>query len=364
MRLLAPPPFSRRGGVIALLIRLFIVVLVCGALAWPQSGHAEDVKLRYTTSTQVLEGQSATLTVMISTGLKNVTVTLTPKKKGAKSKVLKHGSASANQELNFSWKPAGKGPQNYSAKVEATSSSGTALNWEFDFAFEVSAAMVVNVYTKKADLEQGRIYFSASQPVAEVSLQVLGEGLKVLTESKKTYKGKKGDLSIDYTPPKGEVIVRMTLKITGTNGIWVSQNLIPFSIEIPSEHVPFDSNKHNIRTDAKPVLDASLREIKDKVNRFGKDIELELYVAGYTDTVGKPDDNRKLSGRRAKAIAQYFRQNGIKIPIYYQGFGEDALAVGTPDNTDNEANRRVVYVIANMPPRGANFPHQRWKLLK
>lgn len=348
-----------------LLIRVLIVGLTLGALAWPQSGYAEDVKIRYATSTQVVQGQDATLTVKISTRLKNVKVTLTPTTKGAAtSQVFNHGPAGADEELNFSWTPKGKGTQAYRAKVEATSSSGTALNWDFDFTFDVSPAMVVNVYTKKADLEQGRIYFAASQPVAEVTLQVLGEGRKVLTESKKTYKGKKGDLSIDYTPPAGEVILLMTLKVTGTNGIWVSQNLIPFSIEIPSEYVPFDTNKHNIRPDAKPILDASLREIKDNVARYGKDIELELYVAGYTDTVGKPEANRKLSRKRAKSIAQYFRKSGIKIPIYYQGFGEDALAVGTPDNTDKEANRRVVYVIANMPPRGANFPHQRWKQLK
>ena len=92
---------------------------------------------------------------------------------------------------------------------------------------------------------------------------------------------------------------------------------------------------------------------------------MRLYVGGYTDTVGSPDSNRTLSMNRAKSIARYFKAQGLSLAIYYQGFGEDALAVKTPDNTASEKNRRTVYVLTSQkPPRSALFPKGDWRLLK
>ena len=71
-----------------------------------------------------------------------------------------------------------------------------------------------------------------------------------------------------------------------------------------------------------------------------------------------------LDAQRAEAIARYFKAHGVTVPIYYQGFGEDALAVPTADAVDEARNRRAVYVLANVPPRGAQFPRAQWKRLQ
>ena len=93
-------------------------------------------------------------------------------------------------------------------------------------------------------------------------------------------------------------------------------------------------------------------------------MKIKLYVAGYTDTVGDKKHNYELSNRRAKAIAGYFRKKGFKFPIMFQGFGEDALKEQTPDETDNQANRRAMYVLAgDMAPSGGSFPRQSWENL-
>lgn len=67
-------------------------------------------------------------------------------------------------------------------------------------------------------------------------------------------------------------------------------------------------------------------------------------VDGYTDSVGKPEYNQKLSERRAQAVADYLQAKGVSTGsrMTVQGFGEsDPVA----DNTSAEGraeNRRVV----------------------
>jgi outer membrane protein OmpA-like peptidoglycan-associated protein len=91
---------------------------------------------------------------------------------------------------------------------------------------------------------------------------------------------------------------------------------------------------------------------------------VKLFVAGYTDTVSDRDHNQRLSDARAKSIASWFRRKGLRIPIFYQGFGEDVLAKPTPDEKPEPANRRALYLLASQrPATGGQLPRDAWKEL-
>ena len=93
-------------------------------------------------------------------------------------------------------------------------------------------------------------------------------------------------------------------------------------------------------------------------------LEIKLFIGGYTDTVSDRSYNQGLSERRAKSISNYFRAKGFSLPVYYQGFGEDALAVETDDSVDEIRNRRAIYLLAAWPPKqSANFPRANWRKL-
>jgi outer membrane protein OmpA-like peptidoglycan-associated protein len=80
--------------------------------------------------------------------------------------------------------------------------------------------------------------------------------------------------------------------------------------------------------------------------------------------VGDKGANRTLSQQRARAIGAYFRKKGLSVPIYFQGFGEDALAVKTEDNVDEARNRRALYILSNFPPPVSyHLPRKAWKRL-
>ena len=66
-------------------------------------------------------------------------------------------------------------------------------------------------------------------------------------------------------------------------------------------------------------------------------------IAGHTDTVGTPEENKTLSERRAQAVAIYLEQKFNVAPQRLEtvGMGEDDLAVATGPQVANPRNRRV-----------------------
>ena len=63
--------------------------------------------------------------------------------------------------------------------------------------------------------------------------------------------------------------------------------------------------------------------------------------------------------------ASWFQKRGFPGAIWVQGFGESVLAVGTPDETDEPANRRCVYVLSAQAPRPSpDLPKAAWTRLQ
>ena len=162
----------------------------------------------------------------------------------------------------------------------------------------------------------------------------------------------------------GDEVIQLRVVGTDVDGFWGQVDLSPWAYEVPHEDVVFASGLSEIRPDEVPKLQAALTEVEAIVAKYGSVAQINLYVAGYTDTVGPADSNVTLSRARAQAIAQWFKAAGFAHPIYFQGFGEQGLAVSTPDNTDEPANRRAAYIVAaETPPVSGAIPSRSWKAL-
>ena len=65
-------------------------------------------------------------------------------------------------------------------------------------------------------------------------------------------------------------------------------------------------------------------------------------IRGYTDSVGKPEFNQKLSERRAIAVKDYLESHGVQSGILTaQGFGEDHPIADNKTAKGRAENRRV-----------------------
>lgn len=96
----------------------------------------------------------------------------------------------------------------------------------------------------------------------------------------------------------------------------------------------FDFDKFNLSNVSKNKIKLFLEKYGNKINEYS--------VIGHTDTKGTKKYNLSLSIERAKVVQGLLISEGIdqsKIKIF--GEGENSLAIITPDNTRQPANRRV-----------------------
>jgi outer membrane protein OmpA-like peptidoglycan-associated protein len=101
----------------------------------------------------------------------------------------------------------------------------------------------------------------------------------------------------------------------------------------------FDTNA----TAIKPGFHPTLEKIAKIVNRYGK---THLTVIGHTDNVGTNDYNQRLSERRALAVNDALRGEGV-VPQRLESLGKGESAPRVSNRTDEgrRANRRVEIVI-------------------
>jgi outer membrane protein OmpA-like peptidoglycan-associated protein len=132
---------------------------------------------------------------------------------------------------------------------------------------------------------------------------------------------------------------------------WIGFQVVRFYVEIPHEEIVFASGKWDITEKEEAKLRDPLRLLKDAASKYARQMDVKLYVAGHTDSVGNAKDNQVLSEKRARAIAAYFAEHGLSgVPILVRGFGEGALAVKTADNVAEAKNRRAQYIISSFTP--------------
>jgi len=224
-----------------------------------------------------------------------------------------------------------------------------ALLPPLDFAFDAS------------DLDAGRLTVRPSRPVKAARLERIGVGGVPLG-------GAEVDLSdplqvrFSWTP--GEEVLKLRVEATDEAGVAGFLELSPWSYQVPHEDVVFASGSDTLDPAEEPKLERCWSDVRAVLDKYGDVVKIQLFVAGFTDTVGDVAANDALSQRRARTIARWFRERGFTGGIHYQGFGERVLAVGTPDETDEAANRRAVYLLAaEVPPVSDALPARRWTKL-
>ncbi|MFN7966855.1 MAG: OmpA family protein [Acidobacteriota bacterium] len=107
------------------------------------------------------------------------------------------------------------------------------------------------------------------------------------------------------------------------------------------EGVNFDSDKSDIRSDAKEILDRVVRSLKAY-----PDVNIE--IQGHTDSQSSDAYNLKLSQRRSDAVMNYFVENGIAASrMTAKGYGESKPIADNKTKEGRAKNRRVELHRAN-----------------
>ncbi len=126
-------------------------------------------------------------------------------------------------------------------------------------------------------------------------------------------------VDMDGCPAKGDVIIKAVVE----DGM-----------------VKFDFDKIVIKPEGKRVL--------SKLSNFiqsGQYTVKSMSLVGHTDSIGSDSYNKKLSERRAQAVANYLRSQGANVEMAVSGKGESEPLASNASRDGRAKNRRVEITI-------------------
>ncbi len=105
--------------------------------------------------------------------------------------------------------------------------------------------------------------------------------------------------------------------------------------------ITFDPGASSITNDTTPVVD----EIADILRRCP---DLQVEIAGYTDSQGREEMNQQLSQERATAVLSALRQRRVPVGSFEAiGYGEADPIADNGTEAGREANRRIEFKLVN-----------------
>jgi len=113
-----------------------------------------------------------------------------------------------------------------------------------------------------------------------------------------------------------------------------------FKEEIKLPGVVFETGKADLKPESLPVLDGAIATLK----RYP---DLNIEVAGHTDSRGSDAFNLDLSARRAETVLKYLHDGGVGNALTSRGYGERQPVASNNTDDGRQQNRRVVLRVLN-----------------
>ncbi|AKU91411.1 OmpA family protein [Vulgatibacter incomptus] len=335
-------------------LRALRILLPVAFLAIPIAAHADDISVEVIPKALFGQGKPG-LVLHVNKPVASATAEL----RGPDGKALTLRATNippgSKRELLID-APVGK--TRYEGTLDVVFANGTSGSMPVAFEVLVSKGFTIDPPPKEwFDAKAGTLSFTMTGVADHCEYDVLFDG-KPARQGVERFSGEPAGTKLTLSWPThgdDDTVLRIQFTCHDPDGFFAPMVTHPWALQIPHEEVIFASGKSEVTPGERPKLDAALEKVAVAIRRYGQVVPIKLYVAGHTDTVGDGATNRSLSVSRARAIAAYFRGKGVKIPIFFAGFGADQLAVPTPDQTDEPRNRRADYVLKVDPPSAGSW---------
>jgi len=187
------------------------------------------------------------------------------------------------------------------------------------------------------------------QPIVAL-LTLLENGIETLRQ----VADKNGDIILDLAPGK-----KYDVKVTAPNYFEQNTSLDLQNVKAgekqeislrPMNRIVkgyvFHSNTINFETASDIIDKSSYPELEKIAKQMVDKPSLQLEVGGHTDDVGDEEYNRDLSERRARSVADFFKQRGVKPElISFKGYGETKPIADNTSDAGKSQNRRVEFTV-------------------
>lgn len=338
------------------MVRLICVAALCVSTA----SFADAVNISVSSGVVLGKGQPS-VNVHIQERIAGFKLSL--KRSDGKDVEIKGGGKVGQTRVLELNQPEGK--FSYTGTLTVNLPNGTSSEMPMQFDTELWGPLHMKCEKSDIDFENRKVKFTLSRPAAKAVVQVLMDTGKYAFNGEVPFNGEPAGTALFITWPQAPgKVMKVSIQAHDTATFFTGVEFSPWQIDIAHKEVNFASGKWDVGPEESEKLDESYVAITDVVNKYGQYAEVKLYVIGHTDTVGKGDANKTLSLNRARSIASYLRKRGLRVPIFYEGYGEEALMVGTDDEVAEARNRRADYVMSINPPTLGKVPFEpRWQRL-
>jgi hypothetical protein len=322
--------YTRRLGFLSLLTWLSSVL--------PMAASASDAPLELTLLRTVnLPWQQPEVIVTAQAAVESLVVTVSVDGNPGEARTLRDLPAGATRSITW---PAAAGSHDCEVLVRGTS-AGRAFEARTQARVDVVAPLEVTLAPRDVNLQKGKLRFHTRSDVSFTELALYDLDGNVLHQATKRFDTRASEKGYDLAWPTlhGQV-ARVALRVFSTNDTWADVEWSPLEIEVPHEPIYFDeafvTGPSLEKLDgAYAVLQLTLSEQKDLRG-------LQLYVLG----TGVADGDLDEAKARAHAVAAYFRERGLSLPLFIGG----AVDTGAPS-----AQGEVQAILALQAPSAATW---------
>ncbi|ADC90132.1 OmpA/MotB domain protein [Thermocrinis albus DSM 14484] len=107
--------------------------------------------------------------------------------------------------------------------------------------------------------------------------------------------------------------------------------------------VHFEFNSYTIKKEYIPLLLEVARILKENP-------QIRVRIEGYTDNIGSKEYNEKLAFKRAKAVADFLKKQGVpQDKIEIAGFGKEGYIAPNTTPIGRFTNRRADFIVIEVP---------------
>ena len=218
------------------------------------------------------------------------------------------------------------GEHGYGRTMYTTNTITSMLN-RFDIRTFCIVSPDVLGYRNIASGTDGQV-FDVNQPFAEILNKFVSTMTALYTATYRT--------TADIIPDS----VKIELRVPGTK-IAVKKTFAVLEIgrKLVVDNIQFGTNQYTIEHGSQQGLDYLVRLLKARPT-------LKLRIEGFTDNVGDPGRNLKLSYARAEAVKDYMVQRGITANrLFTIGYGETRPTATNDTDEGRRLNRRTEFII-------------------
>lgn len=319
---------------------------------------ANDLEVAVDNQKVVVGKGKPTLKIKLNKAIKRIRIDLEDGKGRHQSA---RGAAQKGKTVKFPLPHTRPGKRVWQGKLDVTFYDGATGSMPLRFETQVLTSFKFKTTSSPRDIQdEHKVVIVAERPVKRLEVEAYGDNGVLIASTGQDFPSPPAGtpLEMGWVPGREGPVLMLKVTAHDESGFHRSLELYPHTVSVEHEEVVFDTGKWDIRPSEEQKLKDALERVKVAVRRYSKAVSvggkrIRFFVSGHTDTVGPAGSNEKLSWNRARAIGKWFKDHGVGVPVYVRGFGESALKVPTPDETDEEQNRRADYDIGVDGPTGS-----------